>query len=294
MGKAIYVGVSGVARAVKQPYVGVGGVAREVINGYSGIAGVARQFYPTITLGSLNIGDSVYINVNSVPTEFIVIQHGQPENTGLYDSTFDNGTWLMMKMVSVDMGQRQMSKQNTGLNTSFAEKPVFDYRLSDMHTYLNSTFFNLIDSRIRSSIKQVNIPSWLASDEGWEYYLGFGETGLPAKVFLLSAGELGWGYLSGDYQCNAGATVSYFSNSIPEQTYEDYMAYYYNKSTGKTTAVNWWLRSPVDINGAYSSSPNFNLFARAVGSAGEISGYVYYNEIAYVRPVIVLPSTMSI
>lgn len=45
MGKAIYTGVSGVARNVKQPSIGVSNVARNVSNGYIGVNGVARQFY---------------------------------------------------------------------------------------------------------------------------------------------------------------------------------------------------------------------------------------------------------
>lgn len=45
MGKAIYTGVSGVARNVTQPYIGVGGVSRQITNGYIGVNGVARQFF---------------------------------------------------------------------------------------------------------------------------------------------------------------------------------------------------------------------------------------------------------
>lgn len=45
MAKAIYVGVSGVARKVKQPFIGVSNVARKVKSGYIGVGGVARQFF---------------------------------------------------------------------------------------------------------------------------------------------------------------------------------------------------------------------------------------------------------
>lgn len=45
MAKAIYMGIGGVARKVKQPYIGVGNVARKVKTGYVGINGVARQFH---------------------------------------------------------------------------------------------------------------------------------------------------------------------------------------------------------------------------------------------------------
>lgn len=45
MTKSMYVGVSGVARKVKEFYVGVSGVARKVKKAYVGVNGVAREFY---------------------------------------------------------------------------------------------------------------------------------------------------------------------------------------------------------------------------------------------------------
>ena len=45
MTKSMFVGVSGVARRVKNFYVGVSGVARRVKKAYVGVNGVAREFY---------------------------------------------------------------------------------------------------------------------------------------------------------------------------------------------------------------------------------------------------------
>lgn len=45
MGKAIYEGVSNVARKVKNAYESIGGVARKVKTGWIGTNGVARQFF---------------------------------------------------------------------------------------------------------------------------------------------------------------------------------------------------------------------------------------------------------
>ena len=55
MAKAIYEGVSGVARKVKQPFVGVSGVARKVKNGYVGVGGVARGCYTSSVPVTINI-----------------------------------------------------------------------------------------------------------------------------------------------------------------------------------------------------------------------------------------------
>lgn len=45
MAKGAYVGVSGVARKVKQPYIGVDNVARLVLKAYVGVDGVARLWF---------------------------------------------------------------------------------------------------------------------------------------------------------------------------------------------------------------------------------------------------------
>lgn len=56
MAKKAYIGVGGVARAVKKHYIGIGGVARELRSGYIGVGGVARQFFQRI-LHVYNAGD---------------------------------------------------------------------------------------------------------------------------------------------------------------------------------------------------------------------------------------------
>ena len=53
---------------------------------------------PKNTVGELEVGSSVYMNVDGVPTEFIVVQQGKPEINNYYDETCD-GTWLLMKNV---------------------------------------------------------------------------------------------------------------------------------------------------------------------------------------------------
>ena len=71
MAKAIFNGISGVARKVKQPDFGVGGVARKVKNAFIGIGGVARQCFSgvemiTITMTGNGNADCVYITINGV------------------------------------------------------------------------------------------------------------------------------------------------------------------------------------------------------------------------------------
>ncbi len=92
-----------------------------------------------VKLGTKAVGSIVKIKVNGASKDFIVVQQGNP-NTSTYDSSC-NGTWLLMKDI--------YTTSTFGNNNS--------YKDSSIHTYLNGTFYNLIDSNIRAAIKQVKI-----------------------------------------------------------------------------------------------------------------------------------------
>ena len=69
MAKAIHVGVSGVAKKVKQPFVGVDGVARKVKNAFVGVSGVARQCFSSgikvpISVGPVYEEAMAYVTIN--------------------------------------------------------------------------------------------------------------------------------------------------------------------------------------------------------------------------------------
>ena len=93
-----------------------------------------------VKLGTKAVGSIVKIKVNGASKDFIVVQQGNP-NTSTYDSSCA-GTWLLMKDI--------YTTSTFGNNNS--------YKDSSIHTYLNGTFYNLIDSNIRAAIKQVKIP----------------------------------------------------------------------------------------------------------------------------------------
>lgn len=255
MAKAQYVGVSGVARKVKQPYIGVNAVARKVKNGYIGVNAVARKFFSgEVPLGELNTGTSVYMNVNGVSTEFIVIHQGLPSS--LYDSSC-NGTWLLMKD-AYEKRQWEMS----GVN---------NYASSGIHTYLNNTFLGLFDSNIRSTIKQVKIP-YRPGNNGTT--VNSGSNGLSTKIFLLSFYECGWTTSNASYFPVDGACLSYFSGCAETDSKR---IGYYNGS-----ACKWWLRSP------RTTATNYVAY---VTYAGKFSNYSCSDSFTGVRPALILPST---
>jgi hypothetical protein len=179
--------------------------------GYLGVSAIARQVWGGGTpLSDLSVGETVYMNVNGVSKEFIVVNQGLPSS--LYDSSCD-GTWLLMKDC---YESRSWHSSNSN-----------DYENSTIHSYLNNTFANLFDSDIKNVIKQVKIP--YRKGAGTSSTVTSGANGLTTKVFLLSNTEAG---LSG--ATIEGTALDYFDGA------NNSMRIGYLNGT----AVWWWLRSP--------------------------------------------------
>lgn len=257
MAKNIFIGIDNVARKARQPFVGVDGVARKVIGGCLGIDNVARKFFPGGTpLELLDIGTSVYMNVDDTPREFIVVHIGLPSTA--YDNSC-GGVWLLMKDIYTEM------KWDSSNN---------DYANSDVHSYLNNTFVNLFDSSIKNKIKQAKIPYTRGTGQNGSVYSG--SNGLSAKVFLLSFIELGYS-ISISYANTEGAVLDYFSGASDSER----IAYL------NGTAEYWSLRSP--INGGYYPTTN----AHGVSNTG-VRSNVQVTSLSGVRPALILPYSTAV
>ena len=204
-----------------------------------------------VKLGTKAVGSIVKIKVNGASKDFIVVQQGNP-NTGTYDASCD-GTWLLMK----------------DIYTTFTFGNNNSYKDSSIHTYLNGTFYNLIDSNIRAAIKQVKIPYQNGTGSGGS--LATGSNGLSTKVFLLSGYEVGWTTSDNGYFPKDGVRLAYFGNSSGGNSKR--VAY-----NGSSAAV-WWLRSPNTGN----SGNGWGVYTD--GSGGSTYG---------VRPAFILPSTLVV
>ena len=209
-----------------------------------------------VKLGTKAVGSIVKIKVNGASKDFIVVQQGNP-NTSTYDSSC-NGTWLLMKDI--------YTTSTFGNNNS--------YKDSSIHTYLNSTFFNLIDADIRNAIKQVKIPYQNGTGSGGS--LATGSNGLSTKVFLLSGYEVGWTTSDNGYFPKDGVRLAYFGNSSSGNSKR--IAY-----NGSSAAI-WWLRSPYTLNSNYVWDVNTD------GSGGSN----WYGSSYGVRPAFILPSTLVV
>ena len=194
-----------------------------------------------VKLSTKAVGSIVKIKVNGAAKDFIIVHQGLPSSA--YDASC-NGVWVVMKDI--------YTTSTFGNNNS--------YKDSGIHTYLNGTFYNLIDSQIRAVIKQVKIPYTNSGVQS-------GANGLSTKVFLLSGTEVGFSGVS--YMNTEGAKLSYFDSASKRVAYN-----------GSSAAG--WLRSPYTY---YSSS------VWGVGSDG--SGGNWYYDYAYgVRPALYFPSTL--
>lgn len=210
-----------------------------------------------VKLGTKAVGSIVKIKVNGASKDFIVVQQGNP-NTGTYDASCD-GTWLLMKDI---------------YTTSTFSSNNNSYKDSSIHSYLNSTFFNLIDGDIRNAIKQVKIPYQNGTGSGGS--LATGSNGLSTKVFLLSGYEVGWTTSDNGYFPKDGVRLAYFGNSSGGNSKR--IAY-----NGSSAAV-WWLRSPNTSNG--SGVWNVNTGGSRDGD--------WCNNSWGVRPAFILPSTLVV
>ena len=211
-----------------------------------------------VRLGAKAVGSTVKIKVNGTVKDFIIVHQGKPSST--YDSSCA-GTWLLMKDI--------YTTSTFGNNNS--------YKDSSIHTYLNGTFYNLIDSNIRAAIKQVKIPYQNGTGSGGS--LATGSNGLSTKVFLLSGYEVGWTTSYNSHFPRDGAKLDYFDDSSGDNS----KRVAYNGSI----AANWWLRSPrvIDQNGTY-----YVWYINSYGSGSVCS----YSDSCKIRPAFILPSELVV
>lgn len=211
-----------------------------------------------VRLGAKAVGSTVKIKVNGTVKDFIIIHQGKPSS--VYDDSC-NGTWLLMKDI---YEKRQWNSSNTN-----------DYANSTIHSYLNSTFLNLLEPNIKRAIKQVKLPYRKGS--GSSETVTSGSNGLSAKIFLLSAAETSFsfdGMPSGE-----GAELAYFKGCADNGSDSKRVAY-----LNGSADVYWTLRSP------FCRVSEGVLFIVSNGNWGYNNCSNYYG----VRPALILPSTLLV
>ena len=211
-----------------------------------------------VRLGAKAVGSIVKIKVNGAVKDFIIVHQGKPSS--VYDDSC-NGTWLLMKDI---YEKRQWNSSNTN-----------DYANSTIHSYLNSTFLNLLESNIKTAIKQVKLPYRKVS--GSSETVTSGSNGLSAKIFLLSAAETSFSHVympSGE-----GTELAYFKGCADDSSDSKRVAYF-----GRFADF-WWLRSP-----SCSGYSTYVLYVSSDGGLDDYGGSSGYG----IRPAFVLPSTLLV
>lgn len=233
----------------------VGGTKYSISKGRTKVGGTNYDISFKKPLSEFSVGESVYLNVNGVSKEFLIIHKGLPSS--LYDSSC-NGIWLLMKDVY----------ENRAWDSTDSV-----YNNSDIHAYLNGTFLGLFDSDIRSSIKQVKIPYvYKASYTTTADDVYSGASGMSTKIFLLSAYEIGWTNSMDSSIPKDGACLSYFSGT---SVTDSKRIAYLNKA-----ATIWSLRSPL---------VGMLDYVLHVSKKGGTSFYQCTNSYG-VRPALILPN----
>ena len=202
-----------------------------------------------VKLSTKAVGGTVKIKVNGAAKDFIIVHQGKPSSA--YDDSC-NGVWVVMKDI--------YTTSTFGSNNS--------YKDSGITSYLNSTFYNLIDSDIRAVIKQVKLPYTNGAGSGGS--VASGASGFSTKVFLLSGTEVGFSGVS--YMNTEGAKLSYFDSASKRIAYN-----------GSSAAV-WWLRSP------HAGVASYIWCVESGGS----SAHWYCSDSCGVRPAFILPSELSV
>lgn len=205
----------------------------------------------------VNVGDVVKIKENGVAANFIVVHKGLPST--MYDSSCD-GVWLLREKACI---KKSVDPSNGN-----------DFENSDLKEWLNGEYFNGISSEIRNTIKQVKIP-YKKGHGADSTEVQTGADGLPCKIFLLAAYEVGFTIDNAYNVLIDGSKLSYFLSEPSSDAIAKRICY---NDAGNT--VNWWLRTPH----ANSSSSVFVVY-------GGARGYDSANSQSYwVRPAFVLPS----
>lgn len=247
--------IDGTGYEIKSGRVLIAGTGYGVKKGRTLIGGTGYDIKFATPVGELEVGTSVYMNVNGVRKEWIAVHQGLPSS--IYDSSC-NGTWLLMKDIY------------TTLKLTTNGGDIGKYPQTNFSLYLNNQFFNLLDSDIRSIIPQVKIKyyqnSTLSTDNGLK--------DMYAKIFLLGAHEVNHTDQSTPVD---GACLDYFKST--NEINSKRIAYL----SGEPEL--WGLRTMSTIT--YSSRKYYYVLRS--GNIGNLSTVDDTNVSVGMRPALILP-----
>lgn len=256
VGKNHRVLIDGTGYEIKSGRVLIAGTGYDIKKGRTLIDGTGYDISFGTPIGELPVGSSVYMNVDGVRKEWLVVHQGKPISTPVYYDDTCAGTWLLLKDIYTLI-------EYAFENDTVAGGNRLHYEYSKVDKYLRETFLPLLDPHIQALIKQINLPliSRGATTSG-------ANTTVPRQTFLLSRADLGCGYIYGqEYE-----SLAYFPGST-SSAQEKRIAYYNGEAT------DWHIRDDVS---------SYMCTITALGA----QGWNYEPAETYlcgVRPALVLP-----
>lgn len=189
----------------------VNNAVRTKVKGRTLVDNTYRDIFFGIPIGTLDVGETVLMDIDGKETEFLIVNQGNPDGS-IYDASCD-GTWLLAKNVLEEKEVQPLSNQY--------------YSGSSIHEYLNGEFLARLDSRTQDAIADVKVPYHIDTET-----VSSGKDGLPTKIFVLSYSELNFGPRPA-----TGAALSYFSEGASTILPNEHLI-----ATLNGIAENWMVR----------------------------------------------------
>lgn len=190
-------------------------------------------------LGDKSVGDIVKIKEDGVAVNYLIVHKGKPSS--MYDDSCD-GIWVLREEI-------HSNQVWDGTSDSYDN----DYENSDINTWLNGTFLNAIDEKIREAIKTVIIPFKKGTGNASTGVYS-GSEGLSCNVFLLSGYEVGFTTEDHSYFPVDGSKLDYFSDNISRiAKLNESQADWYTRSPKTHTTDSVWRISSIGSDASNSS-----------------------------------------
>jgi len=211
------------------------------------------------------LGTTVFIEVDNKFRRWMVVHQGSP--SALYNG-FEGNTVLLMRDIHTFRAWDNGSAAGNYGNSAIGD-------------WLNSTFYESIESRARAVMQLVRVP--FRNGSGTSTTISSGNNGLQQYVFLPAAIEVG--FPSAVSRPSDGVLLSYFRSG--DTASQRNLRIAYRSDATSAIADAWFSRSP-NIN---SMVNNLNT----VGSSGEVMTNVEFGNLNIgIRPALVLPNALNV
>ena len=246
----------------------IGGTGYKVEKGRTLIGGTGYEvsFGGAIPITNLPVGTVIKLTKSGAQKNFIIINHGIPSSSSLYDSSC-NGAWILAQDI---YDSYYVPKQtNVAYSNAYADSTL------GLNAYCNGTVFSSFSSGVQSLIKQVKIPYFSTGGLSSMQVVSSGSNGLSVKCFLLSVYEYGSTTGKAD-----GAASQYFAGLGTSAT-DKRIAYYNGAATAYAT------------RSAFANDSSAFTCITAAGATGK-QGLMTGDKTIYIRIACVLNNTATV